>query len=415
MISTDFVSNEQPDDAWISMKLLFQPWRWRKGKSVERVRQTLKRKFFSTDTHIHLFFSGRSALYYLFTILNLPKESEVIVQSFTCGAVIFPLLENHIKPIYVDIDPRTYSLDSQQLEQKITANTKAIIFQHTFGITPEREKVIEIAKKYNLIVIEDVAHGFEPTIFKKDKNNTIKLLSFGRSKPFSSVFGGALVTNDKVLSKKISKVEKKLLFPSYGYILQLLLYKPLGVLIRSTYQLVIGKIIHKVIETIRLIPREISKKEKDGKFDHTYARGYPNALALLLIKQLDKFTKTTKRRTENCTAYSEYFAMNRQWGTQLYSEQPLIRFPVLVQNKDIMVNQARKYGIFLGTWYNQPVDPKALNMFKLGYEKSSCPITEHICEHVINLPTNISAKERANVIEILEKIQQTNKEINAKR
>lgn len=407
MISTDFASNEHKDDAFLAIKLLFQPWRWKTGKNIEKARQIVKRKFFRKDESVHLFLTGRSSLYYCLQTLKLPQDAEVIVQAFTCEAVILPILESNLKPVYADIDEKTLSMAPQQFEAKITSQTKVVIFQHTFGLTPQREEIIKIAKKHNVMIIEDVAHGFDTNLFKNDTFNTVKLLSFGRSKTFSSVFGGAIVTSDKTLAKKLAKIEKKLLFPVRPYILQLLMYKPLSVLIRATYGIFLGRILHRIINTLRLLPKEISRREKEGKFDHMYARAYPNALAILLVHQLEKFNKTAKIRSQRCKEYSEYFKKSEQFGKQWDTQQSLIRFPLFIPNKQLVVNQARKSSLFLGTWYNQAVDPKPLNLHKVMYEKGMCPIAEKVCEHIINLPTNITENESKKALSILEKVYKT--------
>lgn len=404
MISTDFAVQERFDDAKLALQLILQPWKWKKGRVNEQARQILKRKFFSKDYSIHLFLTGRGALYHCLQALDLPAHSEVIVQAFTCAAVVLPIIECDLKPIYVDINQQTLSLDSALLEEKITKNTRVIIFQHTFGITPEREKLLAIANKYHLLVIEDVAHGFEPGIFKKEVSSSIKLLSFGRSKAFSSVFGGAIATTESVIAKKLAKVEKKLIMPSYWYIFQLLLYKPFSVFIRFSYPFFVGKILHKIVRMLHILPNELSKREKEAKFDHTHSGAYPNALAKLLTFQLEKFTKTAKQQAVQCKKYSSYFSQPQfSQNIQIATDQPLIRYPIRVSNKPVVLNQLRKKGIYLGSWYNQPVDPIQINLFKMQYEKGSCPVAESACQTIINLPTFITEAQRQKILSILEK------------
>src|SRR3989344_5790674 len=86
--------------------------------------------------------------------LHLKIGDEVIMQSFTCNAVVNPILWAGGKPMYTDID-ETFNLDIQSLEKNITQNTKAIIVQNTFGIPARIDKILEIAKKHNILIIED--------------------------------------------------------------------------------------------------------------------------------------------------------------------------------------------------------------------------------------------------------------------
>lgn len=403
MISTDFASNEAWNDALFSLRLLFQPWRWRKGTSFDRVRYYLHRRFFSKKNAIFFFLTGRSAIYYYLHSLQLPKNSEVIVQGFTCEAVILPILELKHHPVYVDIETQTYSMDPTKLEAKITEKTKVIILQYSFGITPHREQILAIAAKHNIEVLEDMAHGFNPTLFKNDSSKTTKLLSFGRSKAFSSVFGGALVTSDKKLIAQLSKVEKTLVKCSYFSIAKLLLYKPIMMLSKSTYTFFIGKIIHKIATILHILTPEISKIEKSGVFDHNSAAAYPNALSLLLHHQLQKYESTVEKRILSTHEYISQLSTHAEH----LKDQPLIRFPLIVENRNKLLSQAKKKHIYLGKWYDQVVAPKALNLRKIKYAKGTCPVAEDICEKMVNLPTNLSRKETHEVITLVKSFQES--------
>lgn len=396
MISADFASNEQWDDSRKAFQVMLNPFSWRKGKNIDRVRNTIKRNFFPSSS-IYIFLSGRGALYYLLKSLKVPERSEILVQGFTCEAVVLPILElNHI-PVYIDINEEDFSMNMEDLEKKITPRSKILILQHTFGITPQkRSEIIALARQKKITVIEDLAHGFNPKIFDKDKYKTVKLLSFGRSKAFSSVFGGAVVTDEKILSTKLRGIEDQLSFPNFGFILKTLFYKCVTPFIKATYDIYIGKLFHKTIELLGLFSHEISEKEKSGKFDHRMALVYPNGLATVLLHQLRKYKKVATLRSKNVQKYSETFHKN-------FSENSLIRFPLLVENRTQIVKNLRKQNIFLGKWYDQVIAPKSLNIHKFQYKKGTCPRAEEICEKVINLPTSITPHQADIVIKALQK------------
>lgn len=400
MISTDFSSNESWDDALVSSLLLLQPWRWQNGNEVEKVKQQISALF--ANGRVYLFLSGRSALYRLLKSLRLPEGSEVLVQGFTCEAVVLPVIANDLKPVYVDIESDSLSMSVIDLEKKLSEKARVLVLQHSFGLIPkQRDQILAIAKKNNLIVIEDLAHGFDTRHFKKNNTDTVKLLSFGRSKALSSVFGAALIVNDLIAEKlSLEIASDRLSYPSFRYIFRLLLYKPLTVFIRSTYDFGLGKIIHKLVNLLGFLVPEISKKEKKGAFDNLFDRAYPNALAILLLNQLKKFEQTGQRRREISQLYFNSLRDVKDFTT-FNTQGSMIRFPLLVNKKDEIIEKARRKNIFLGRWYDQVVAPKELDLEKVGYIKGGCPVAEKICSKIINLPTNITKHEALKVISIL--------------
>lgn len=399
MISTDFAPNEELIDAVVSFKTLLQPWKWNKGKEMARAKNRIKSLFPNHEGYF--FLSGRSALYNLLQALNLPKGSEVLLQAFTCEAVVLPVLALGLKPKYVDIEPKTLSMDPIDLKKKLTDHCKVIIIQHTFGIEPLFSKEIqEIAKKYSLFYIDDLAHGFAG-INKTSLNGAI-VLSFGRTKAFSSVFGGAIVTRNKSLMKSLKPLHLNLDLPPISFIFKILLYKPLSVLIKKTYPFFIGKIIHRISVFVGLLTPEISAREKRGEFDPLLNRGFPNACAVLLLNQLSRMQKISVIRQESVKEYEEKL---RALSGILFQTQsaPLLRFPVAVKNRDELVKKAAKKQIYLGVWYNQVIAPKGFNLNKAFYVPSSCKRAEEVCGQILNLPTNISKKERVQVIQLLQR------------
>ena len=94
---------------------------------------------------------------------------------------MLPIQANNLHPLYIDIETDTYSMELNDLNKKLTPQTRVIILQHTFGMVPKyRDKVLQLAKLNNYLVIEDLAHGFEPSFWQKQKltDNQSLLLSY---------------------------------------------------------------------------------------------------------------------------------------------------------------------------------------------------------------------------------------------
>ena len=109
--------------------------------------------------NIFLFWKGRVALYAILKAIGVKEDDEVILPAFTCVVAVNPIIYSGAKPVYVDIDPTTYNIDTSEIEESITEKTKVIMAQNTFGLAPDLDRIFEVANKYNLIVIEDCAHG----------------------------------------------------------------------------------------------------------------------------------------------------------------------------------------------------------------------------------------------------------------
>lgn len=396
MIFTEFAPNETPQDAFLALKLLFQPWRWRNGKETNNLKRRLKSRFFSSDTTVSFFFTGRAALYQYISSLQLQKHDEILVQAFTCEAVILPLQELGLVPKYVDIHASDFTMNISDLEKKYTPKAKVIIIQHTFGITPkDRNALISFAKQHNLKIIEDVAHGFDQRLFRKKRFPGAVLLSFGRSKFFSSVFGGAIAVRGVLLGSGLKTVEKNMANPSFWMILHILVYKIISVLIIFTYNLLVGKIIHFLFKQFDLFVPEVTKQEKQGQFNTIFLKTYPNAAAVLMHKQLDRFNDVYAIRKRISKLYDS------QFNTTVAHGLSLLRYPVLVDSPKKIKLIAKKQGIQLGRWYSQVIAPDELDTQLVQYIPMSCPVAESVCLRIVNLPTNISISQAKRVVKIL--------------
>lgn len=395
MISADFAPNEEIKDAVLSFCLFFQPWKWKTPLDLKIKKEILKMLGLKRRFELFLFFTGRSAWYHFLKSLKLPPESEVMIQGFTCEAVVLPILANKLKPVYVDIEEKTYSMDIADLTKKNTLKSKVLLLQHTFGLTPlNREKILSFAQKRNILVVEDLAHGFDSKVFSSFNSGNF-LFSFGRSKVFSSVFGGGIATNDKKIARKLKEEESKLHHSSLRVILSLLFYKPLVVLIKKTYDIGLGKLIHYWIKKSGFLIPEVTAQEKRGIYNFDLDKLYPLALGELLIWQLKRRREIERKRRQITDFYNYCFRTHYQ------AKNGLLRYPLLVENPERIKRKLAEKGIFLGSWYNQIVGPKGVSLKKMKYLPKSCPQAEKICQKIINLPTNISLKSAQKIVKFI--------------
>ncbi len=146
-----------------------------------------------------------TALHLALLALNIGPGDEVIVPDFTFPATAHAVMYVGAKPIFVDVDPKTYNIDPQKIKEKITPKTKAIIPVHAFGLCAEMDEIMNIAKEHNLKVIEDAACAAGSTYKNKKSGNfgDIGCFSFHARKSITSGEGGMIVTNDDTLAEKM--------------------------------------------------------------------------------------------------------------------------------------------------------------------------------------------------------------------
>lgn len=134
------------------------------------------------------------------------ENDEIIVPANTYIASILAISENNLKPILVEPNINTYNIDINKIEEKITSKTKAIMVVHLYGQAVQMEKVIELAKKYNLKIIEDCAqaHGAYDENIRVGNIGDASGFSFYPGKNLGALGdGGAVTTNDEVLANTI--------------------------------------------------------------------------------------------------------------------------------------------------------------------------------------------------------------------
>lgn len=155
--------------------------------------------------------NGTDALQIAQMAFGIGPGDEVITPGFTYIATAETVAILGAKPVYVDVNPKTYNLDVEQLEAAITPRTKAIIPVSLYGQCADFDAINEIAAKYNIPVIEDAAQSFGATYKGRKSCNlsTVACTSFFPSKPLGCYGdGGAIFTNDDELAKVIRQIAR---------------------------------------------------------------------------------------------------------------------------------------------------------------------------------------------------------------
>ena len=150
--------------------------------------------------------SGSDALFLALKALGIDENSEVITVSHTFVSTVDSIVRCGAKPVFVDVEPDTYCINTAKIEEKITQKTKAILPVHLYGHPVDLDEVLKIAKQYDLSVVEDAcqAHGTEDKGKKVGSSGNAGCFSFYPVKNLGAYGdGGMVTTNDSSLAERI--------------------------------------------------------------------------------------------------------------------------------------------------------------------------------------------------------------------
>lgn len=175
------------------------------GTNTKEFEEHLSKYFELKNRYLVATNTATSALHLILRAMNIGKNDEVITPSFNCVADQQAIRMAGAKPVMCDILEENLGIDCKKAEEIITEKTKAIIPLHYAGIPCEQEKVYDLAKKYNLRVIEDCCHAIGTKINKKKIGSygDAAFFSFDAVKTITSVDGGCIIINNKEEFEKI--------------------------------------------------------------------------------------------------------------------------------------------------------------------------------------------------------------------
>lgn len=147
--------------------------------------------------------NGTTALHLALATLGVGKEDEVVIPTFTMIATANAVTYTGAKPVLVDSEPDTWNIDVKKIEEKITPRTKVVMPVHTYGHPVDMDKILDIAKKYDLYVVEDAAeaHGSEYKGRKIGSIGDVSCFSFYANKIITTGEGGMLTTDNEEIAK----------------------------------------------------------------------------------------------------------------------------------------------------------------------------------------------------------------------
>lgn len=172
-------------------------WLSNRGEASKKFEAGLK-EYLGVE-HVYCFANGHVALEVAIDGLFLPKGSEVITTPYTHVSTTHSIVRNGLVPVFVDVEPDTYTINPELIEAAITDKTVAIVATHVYGVPCKVEQIEEIAQKHKLYVIYDAAHAFGVTYKGVGIGNygDMAMFSTHATKVFHTIEGGLITYKEK--------------------------------------------------------------------------------------------------------------------------------------------------------------------------------------------------------------------------
>lgn len=345
------------------------------------------------------FWKGRVALYALLKALGISSGDEVVLPGYTCVMDVNPIKYLGAKPVYVDIEPRTFNMDVAQLPDKVTERTKAIIAQHTYGYPCDMDSVLDIANRKGIQVVEDccLAIGSEYKGKIAGTFGRAAYFSFQWNKPFTTGLGGMVVTNESDLAEKIKALcENELCEPGRKEVFmlatQLAVYR-MFIYPRTT---ALAQSLFRFLTKKGFVVGSSSWCEFGPVMEKDFFKGMSSMQARAGIRQLRKLQRNIEHRKQIAQLYDVLLAQ-KGWKAREYNQDEIdpvmVRYPVRIKEKNKALEEAAGAGIELGSWFECPLHPIETPLRAYDYEPGICPEAEKAAKEVVNLPVHPRVSE----------------------
>ncbi|MEP3225150.1 MAG: DegT/DnrJ/EryC1/StrS family aminotransferase [Parasphingorhabdus sp.] len=344
------------------------------------------------------FARGRVALAAILKAMDVGRGDEVVTQAFTCVAVPEAIMAIGAIPVYVDIEAEGFNIDPEELAAKITSKTRAIIVQHTFGCVADMKAISDIAKKYDVPVIEDCCHSFLST-FEDQMVGTIgeaAFYSYEWGKPIVCGVGGSAYSKNPKLAEKIGEIRTDYASGSFLQDLRLSLqYRVFEILYRPQFFWQLRNLF-RFLSKLGLAKGNYDPIETDH-FSADFSRKMANSSQKLLQKKIQAIAGVADNSRRICDAYRENIINgNVRHPVPLAGTNPVYaRYPLRVSGKTKFLSVAQKANLELAEWYVSPIHPlERVDWEKVHYSPGACPNAEQRCAEIISLPTNNRVSEK---------------------
>ena len=337
------------------------------------------------------FGAGRVALAAILDALKIGHDDEVIVPAYTCVAVPNPVLFCGALPIYADVEARIPNIDIQSVRQRLSARTRAVIVQHTFGYPIDMRPFLALAREHGFALIEDCTHALGARYDGRlvGTFGDAAFYSFEQSKVISTGQGGSAYSEDESISRGIRDYQRRCQAPQSHQVSSLLVglgmkaaFKGWGLSDRS-------RLPEYYLTRLGLISEAVTTEaEYRCELPEAFAKAFSSRQAGLGVRQLDALEENLAARRRIATRYFSSLEVPDDWLVHPVPEAApaFLRFPLRVPDKQGLIDFARLRGVWIGNWFSAPVHPLGVPQDRAGYSVGDCPQAELAVARIANLP-----------------------------
>ena len=333
--------------------------------------------------------NGTNALSASLIQLNVGGGDEVIVPPYTFIATIAAVLQSGAMPVFVDTDPETFQIDAEKIEAKITPRTRAIVPVHILGLPANMERIMAIAKKHNLIVVEDACQGWLAEINHKKVGSfgNAGCFSFQNSKNIPIGEGGAIVSDDEEFMDRCYS------YHNYG--------NPFGTMVgevgsgtvipgtklrMAEYQAAIG------LAQMKRFEEQTTKRNENAAYLQSQIKKIPGILPYKLYKNVTRaafhlFPFRYKKEEFQGLSRADFLKALGAEGIPCSSGYtPLNKMPFLAN--------AFKTKNFMKMYPAEMLD------YKKYMEQNQCPVNDNLCEEAVWFAQSMLIAEKTDMDDI---------------
>ena len=356
-------------------------------KDYLNLKSHLSERYRVPEKNVFLYHNGRTALSAGLRAVVPKKNGEhpgVLITALTCYAVVEAVKSAGFTPVFADIDEKTLHFNGKTMEAALKKHkgVRAVIVQNNLGHPADIRSIKSVAKKHNLVLVEDLAHCAGISYENGKEAGTIgdvAALSFGKGKSIDTTSGGALVIRAKEITytergrfktKEVKLPREPELKPKFGDRFRDRFYPLFGTIIRGLYRFRLGKYF-----TSFLLKTHQIKRSADADLNLKVRLTYWQAK--LAEEQLRTLPKN----------------------------RPPLREFYFVEDSNLVLNKLERNDFIMNdTWYNVPVSPDRYYN-KVGFPEDECPVATEAAKHIVNLPNHYKRTELMPARKIIEQYQ----------